>query len=833
MKDIISHIKHYLPAQSPLKDFVHHNTLHAFQHKNFHEGLFEAANTFGYQLYLTLKEYRAAYQAGKINEKILERCISESKGQENLALWKSKLLETAIDETQHQKVGDLRQLWKLHYQVNFDKYTHPLLFRTVGGFLDQGIAMQSFPYEELSFLESLRAMEKNSFSSWFKTRRARRLLLEANEDAWQLLEKLLQIVVGDASLFEHYLFDQQFAHPGWSGMVTVLEATPNALLDRRKVALVEFICFELLLEIDVLDKKFGENWQPLATVVPADFVKDIFAANAFCTDLAEADKARELYEVYRLWQESFEWSYYDEVLKGLQLATPAAPKKASFQAVFCIDDREGSLRRYLEKNAPACETFSTAGFFNMPIYFQPEHGKFLTKSCPGPAIGTHLIQEHESQKRHKKELHFNKVTDSFFGGWLATPTLGFWSAIQLGWSILFPRPSASMVSSFKHMDKDGFLSIESTGETQDELKVGFTTAEMVERVQGLLKGIGLIDNFAALVYFVGHGASSSNNTHYAGYDCGACSGRAGSVNARIAAYMANKPEVRQGLKEKGIIIPEETQFLGGLHDTTRDEIAFFDEHIVSKANQASHTQNKITFDTSLDENAKERSRRFVYTDSNQTAKAVHEKVKERSLCLFEPRPEWNHATNSLCIIGERASNKHLFLDRRAFFNSYNYRIDESGAILLGILNAVAPVCGGINLEYYFSRVDNYRLGAGSKLPHNVMGLIGVANGMDGDLRPGLPMQMVNIHDPLRLLVTIEHFPQEVLRIMQINPATYKWFLKSWIHLAVIHPETKALFLFKNGEFVDYQPLAAEIKKLEDMGKLVESTAENLAVYQIV
>ena len=28
------------------------------------------------------------------------------------------------------------------------------------------------------------------------------------------------------------------------------------------------------------------------------------------------------------------------------------------------------------------------------------------------------------------------------------------------------------------------------------------------------------------------------------------------------------------------------------------------------------------------------------------------------------------------------------------------------------------------------------MGAGTKLPHNVMGLIGVANSSDGDLRPG-------------------------------------------------------------------------------------------------
>ena len=382
------------------------------------------------------------------------------------------------------------------------------------------------------------------------------------------------------------------------------------------------------------------------------------------------------------------------------------------------------------------------------------------------------------------------------------------------------------------MDKFSQLTIENKNINQREgdLQIGFTVDEMVTRVQNLLNSIGLIENFAPLVYLVGHGASSINNTHYAGYDCGACSGRPGSVNARVMSFMANHKKVREILAQKGLVIPETTQFMGALHDTTRDEMEFYDEDLLNETNKMFHEQNKKTFQKSLDENAKERSRRFILTNTKDTAKKVHEAVKLRSVSLFEPRPELNHATNALCIVGQRELTKHLFLDRRSFLNSYDYKIDLDGTFLTNILKPIGPVCGGINLEYYFSRVDNQKLGAGTKLPHNVMGLIGVANGIDGDLRPGLPSQMIEVHDPIRMLVIVEHFPEIVLKAISQAPETYEWYNNEWMHLVSVNPVTRKLQVFKDGQFVPYKPLKTKLELAPNLNHLVESTEENFPVY---
>jgi len=818
--EVLHELKHYLPSQAPLKDFIHHNTLHAFQNLNFHNAIYKASAMFGYRVSLSLSEYRSLYQARKINSDILDRVILERKGPGRHQEWKEKVLSTKYTKAAP-LIGNLRSNWKRQYQIDMDSLVHPLLFRILCSYLDQGISIWNFPVKEKSFISSIRELERNSFISFFKTKRARNLLLRSTAE----ISDLLRILVGDESLFKQYLFDQQFAHQGWSGMFSVIEDQPQTLLEQKKPSVHDLIVFELLLEIDALELHFGKGWDPLASKLK-ERPQDLF----------EKHQQTELDEVTTIWQEAFEWTYYDEVLAGIRMEKPtkSVQLRKTFQAMFCIDDRACSFRRYLEKFDPNCETFGTPGFFGVEFFYQPEDGKFYTKLCPAPVTPKYLIKEAGSKKKRGMDMHFNKHSQSFHGGWLISQTLGFWSAVRLFINIFRPTMSPATASSFRHMDKFSKLTIENKhpDNRENDLQIGFTIEEMAVRVEGLLKGIGLVKDFAPIVYVVGHGSSSVNNPHYAAYDCGACSGRAGSVNSRAVCYMANHPKVREILKERGIDIPSKTQFVGGIHDTTRDEIMFFDEHSLSRENVENHDKNEVTFANALEHNAKERSRRFVSVNTTLSPEKIHEKVRTRSVSLFEPRPELNHATNTLCIVGRRDLTKQLFLDRRAFLNSYDYSIDLDGRLLFNIMKPLGPVCGGINLEYFFSRVDNQKLGAGTKLPHNVMGLFGVANGIDGDLRPGLPSQMIEVHDPVRLMIMVEHFPEVVLETIQKSPEVYEWFINEWVYLVAVNPKTRELHLFKNGGFTFYCPMRKSIDSVADLTALIETNTDNLPVYSL-
>jgi len=819
---VLHDLKHYLPAQAPLKDFIHHNTLHAFQKLKFEKAIRSATEIFGYKVGLTLEEYRAAYTQKIIRADILERIITERQGTEALQVWKERTLTKVYENNTSPRIGQLRANWKREYRIDLDSLVHPVLFRTLCSYLDQGISIWDFPVVNKSFLSALREMQRNSFSTFFRNNRAKDLFLKTSGE----IADLLKILVGDESLYAQYLYDQQFAHQGWSGMVSQIEDQPQTLLDRRQISLHDLIVFELTMEIDALDSHFGTgNWQPLATKLKSR-----------PTELFAPVPDTEYNEVLNIWQVAYEWSYHDEVLEGIQI--PKHPKPApatkSFQIMFCIDDRECSFRRYLEKLDPACETFSTPGFFNVEFFYQPEDGKFYTKLCPAPVTPKYLIKEVGAKNKREKDVHFSKHSHNFYSGWLISQTLGFWSAFKLFVNIFRPSMSPATASSFRHMDKMSKLTIENKNpeHRENDLQIGFTVEEMTNRLEGMLKSIGLVKDFAPLIYLVGHGSSSINNPHYAAYDCGACSGRAGSVNARVMSAMANRADVRKMLAGRGITIPDATQFVGGIHDTTRDEIMFFDEASLSRDNAELHSKNEVVFANALDYNSKERSRRFESINTRRNPSKIHEKVRTRSVSLFEPRPELNHATNALCIIGRRSLTKDLFLDRRAFLNSYDYSIDPQGNILHNVMKPVGPVCGGINLEYFFSRTDNQKMGAGTKLPHNVMGLFGVANGIDGDLRPGLPSQMIEVHDPIRIMVIVEHFPGVLLDVIRRAPEVYEWYINEWMYIASVHPETREIQVFKEGRFVPYKPLLQKVDVVPDVTPAIEQHHDNLPVYAL-
>ncbi len=818
---ILETIGAFLPSQAPLNNFVHHNTLHAFQKYSFKDGLKTAGRKFGFRVYRSIHSYRDDYQSGKISGNTLDKIISRYHPKEDMPFVKDSLLYEKFEDFATPEVGRMRSQWKELTHLNIEKEIHTSLFRIVGAFLDQGVSRNGFPFSpEKTLISSIREIENQKKHSIFHSSEAIQLL----NDPLITLTDLLERLVGKKEWHKTYIEDALFAHPGWSGMVRFIEKNEHILLKYRKITLYEFLFFQFLLELDILFTKKENNWKPL-TEHP----------NFLPPTPDQIDSDERLYHALHIWQEASEFSYFDSVLCGLTSNAFTHQQSLSFQACFCIDDREGSLRRHLENLDPHCETYGTPGYFQLPFYFLPYKAHNLIQMCPGNINPKHVISEWKDSLQTDYDIHLSQKGQKGKRKLWIPHLSGYSAGLKMVKNVFFTKHALKPTQSEK--DQNSRLNFEvhkcpNESLLSENLKWGFELLEQADALENLLKGMGMVERFGEFVYIVGHGASSVNNTHFAGYECGACNGRNGSINARVISIIANKEEVRQLLQSRGFIIPENTHFIGGVHDTTRDEIVFYDLDKLTEVQRIQHEKNAKIFQKALEQNAIERARKFGFVGNKKTPKFIHHKIKLRSVSLFEPRPEWNHSNNALCIIGPRNHNKHLFYDRRAFLNSYDSTYDKEGNVLTATLNAITNVCGGINLEYYFSATDPNNLGAGSKLPHNVMGLIGVTNGIDGDLRTGLPEQMISIHNPLRLLVIVEQNPEIVEEILKAHPDIEKWYTGEWLFLFCKDPKTHKWHRWEKGSFKNYEPEELDLPTIKDWIPFVSENSKDLPVFNL-
>ncbi len=526
-----------------------------------------------------------------------------------------------------------------------------------------------------------------------------------------------------------------------------------------------------------------------------------------------------------VWLLAYERNYREQIFTALKAnhgrgPWPTRERLPEAQLVFCLDDREEGLRRHVEEVNPQLETLGAAAHYGIFMNWRGLDDKEAGPLCPVipvVIIPAHEVREieqagHEQQRaahdqRHTRRMRWARRLHQDTRRGLILPALLAAAAAPatlaiLGGKLLAParmgRWAKKLATTFDRSVPTRITltaPADSPAATPEAPRLGFTDNEQAERMYGFLRGMGLASGFAPLVVIAGHGSNSQNNPHMAAYDCGACSGRHSGPNARAFAAMVNRPEIRAMLAEKGISIPASTWFVAAEHNTCDDIVIWYDEDLIPETLQAAFAKLRQEMAQASQLHAQERCRRFASAPDNPPLKKAWLHIQNRRHDFSQPRPELGHATNACAFIGRRAMSRGAFFDRRAFLISYDTAIDPEGLILERHLLINGPVGAGISLEYYFSMVDNEYYGCSSKIMHNISGLLGVMEGASSDLRTGLPRQMIEIHEPMRLLVVVEAKIELITAIYQRQPALQELVGKEWMVVAAKDPDSDNIQLF--------------------------------------
>ncbi|GAA4454688.1 DUF2309 domain-containing protein [Novipirellula rosea] len=758
---------------------------------------------------------------------------------------------------------------------DIDVTVNEVLIRFCGAFLDQGLADWSLPNREQGFAKAFASLYRNALTikpAWMEgLQNELATIVDESFDPIESIAQSLDAMGIHADQLGEKIELTLLSLRGWAGMIWQMESSAPWLPKPAPAGtLHEYLAIRLMLErhaiaavgqlrfgtadISEIHRIASEKWERESGPSTEQRCYSVFqlaqAGGWIPEQLINMSEPQwkclireiELFsstERRRILHLAYERHYQIATLDAVAAHTRrrAALRHSpdptpAYIAIFCIDDREESFRRHLEEVDSECQTASAAGFFAVAMYYQGADHAHFRPLCPNIITPKHYVLEEptfstitSSERRANRRRQIGRMTHqvhassrTMVGGWV-TGVFGAVATFPMVARIMAPRLTSQIRKSFGTFVRPPATELhleritDEPGPDADSL--GYSLEEMAGIVVRILQDIGVVKGFPPIMLFFGHGSSSLNNPHESAYNCGACSGGRGGPNARAFAMMANDPRVRKLTAARGVEIPDEVRFVGAYHNTCNDNVEYYDLDLLPRTHRPLFRRIEQSVNETRARVAHERSRKFESASLDLTPREALEHVEQRAEDLSQARPEYNHATNALTFVGRREWSRGLFLDRRAFVTSYDPSIDDDEAsILTRILSAAIPVCAGINLEYYFSTIDTEGYGCGSKLPHNVASMIGVMTGAASDLRPGLSQQMVEIHEPIRMLFVIETTPEKMDRIIRSSPGIAKLVKGSWIKLALIDPETLALSRYVDGKYEPYVPGSQQLPEVE-------------------
>ena len=747
----------------PLYAFVTSNPLSGFEDQHFEDAIQQARELFHAHGLPSAQMLRKAWDEGHIKPEAIQALLKSYDISES----PEAHLQQLEKQADHQP-----------FELNPTRQLDRLMAKWLTAFMDEDMAEWRMPGREHGFYSAWRDLAP------FDQQIPKAAELETlPRDLYEALNRVLKKYPEER---HQALFTEQLAAlPGLTGMILYRQEYQTQWQQRYPITLVEMLAVRLTLA-----HHMGYDLTPHQTAT----------SHTNSSPIPE-----------RLWLLAWEKTYQDGLVEMLRANLAEKPpntlhhRQPEAQLVFCIDTRSEVIRRHIEQ-AGDYETFGYAGFFGIPMNYQPYHSNLVKKACP-PILSsayevTETAEDADSDLSRQYDLWtefrkgFNRLIETFTNNVPASfgyvEGTGAYYGLSMTARTLIPKTVHRLVDKISQVIPDPvqFCSptVNKYANDSNEPQETISLEAQVGVAKTLFDLTGW-QNFAPLVVLTGHGSNTQNNPFGSSLDCGACAGNPGRHNARTLAKICNDPAVRQGLQEAGITIPEETVFIAAEHNTTTDAITLFDQSV-----PATHQSALKALKADLAKAQKVAAEERVLTMRNRSHSGMQE-VQKRSSDWAETRPEWGLAGNAAFIIGPRSLTEDLNLEGRCFLHTYDWYTDPEGKALEAIMSGPMVVTQWINNHYYFASVDNNTFGSGSKVTQNVTGKFGVVQGNGGDLKTGLPLQSLNLddnhyfHQPLRLMVLIHAPARMVQDILNRNQASLGGlFDNEWLHLRIMDPE---------------------------------------------
>ncbi len=781
----------------PLRDYVAVNPYLGFADRPFLSARRLLRAVSDGEMLMPLDYYRSQYQSGRFAQEDVEAAVAEIVAEDShvrvSAADVMRLLNSQPDASAGRDARNverrIRSIAEIADQYGTSDWSTAIreeIGKHCGAHYDEGQATWGSPWKGLSLFQAWRlAAQHDRRFGLLGATGFRRFVATLPHTPVATIAQLLRQLNVPQELSGSFLLCQAHTVPGWSAW-TKYKSNQSELCGAANDDFIGLLAIRMAYDVAVAKATgFRVDWGSVAKV---------WKASARATSSSSDAEASQRLVLLRATEIAYQRTLIESLTAGNNCyhADTATIQSSLAQMVFCIDVRSERFRRQLESVSSGVETFGFAGFFGMPIAFQG-----LGETCAVPQVPALLspefvveeglrdadLQEHSEVaerrgfrrllRKHWKQFQASLV--SCFGfvetaglayGWkLAARTLGLQSVANSRFDGVHPENQDRLGPDLSKLEQNG---------------VSFE--RQLDLAESALRGIGLTKDFAPLVVFCGHASETTNNPLQAGLDCGACCGHSGEFNARFAAALLNLPEIRSGLSERGIHLPEETRFVAALHNTTSDEVKFFEEDLLTESQHQALRQ--------LKEHTSSATAQCQLERMPQLAADNVQDLLKRTLDWSEVRPEWGLAGNAAFIVAPREMTGRVNLDGRSFLHSYDFRTDDGFRVLEQIMTAPLVVGHWINMQYYASTVDNRHYGSGSKTIHNVVGQFGVFSGNGGDLQTGLPLQSVHNgkdaqHEPLRLLAVVAAPREAVADIIRKHKVLEDLLVNGWLNLVVV------------------------------------------------